>query len=256
MARITVEDCLDKVENRFELVMIATKRARQLALTNRDPLVPVENDKHTVIALREIAKGLVTKESLEHDEHNENQGNTLDNDQNANSGQEFTNTPAEQQPTPTSPFIVPAVAHNLVTSSPTQANEQQQPPRNPLAAHVPTTPIFGQQPISNTPPTKPAEEPSASNEPPSFGQQTIHAPASDNILPSFGRQQLKEKAEKEAQSHEQPAAADTSPQSFGDQPFLSSLSLSAAKSEEDGQANDNSGNEPSSDSASDKPAEE
>lgn len=59
MARITVEDCLDNVENRFELVMISSKRARQLQTGGFDPLVPVDNDKPTVIALREIAEGLI-----------------------------------------------------------------------------------------------------------------------------------------------------------------------------------------------------
>ena len=57
MARITVEDCLENVDNRFELVLIATKRARQLEQTNADPLVPWENDKPTVVALREVAEG-------------------------------------------------------------------------------------------------------------------------------------------------------------------------------------------------------
>lgn len=57
MARITVEDCLEHVENRFELVLAASKRARQLSHTNIDPLVPWENDKPTVVALREIAAG-------------------------------------------------------------------------------------------------------------------------------------------------------------------------------------------------------
>ena len=60
MARITVEDCLDHVDNRFELVMVGSKRARQLAVEGRPALVPEENDKPTVIALREIAAGLVT----------------------------------------------------------------------------------------------------------------------------------------------------------------------------------------------------
>ncbi len=64
MARVTVEDCLDNVENRFELVMLATKRARQLATGGKDPLVPEENDKPTVLALREIAEGLVSRESI------------------------------------------------------------------------------------------------------------------------------------------------------------------------------------------------
>ena len=63
MARITVEDCLNKVDNRFDLVLLATKRARQLA-NGVDPLVAPENDKPTVIALREIADGLVSKEGM------------------------------------------------------------------------------------------------------------------------------------------------------------------------------------------------
>ncbi len=65
MARITVEDCLDNVENRFELVMLATKRARQLATGGKDPLVNEDSDKSTVIALREISEGLVTNALLQ-----------------------------------------------------------------------------------------------------------------------------------------------------------------------------------------------
>lgn len=57
MARITVEDCLNKIENRFELVLLASKRARQLARTSAEPKVLPENDKPTVLALREIAAG-------------------------------------------------------------------------------------------------------------------------------------------------------------------------------------------------------
>lgn len=57
MARITVEDCLEHVENRFALVMIASKRARQLMRGTADPTVPWNNDKPTVVALREIAEG-------------------------------------------------------------------------------------------------------------------------------------------------------------------------------------------------------
>ncbi|MEP1471303.1 MAG: DNA-directed RNA polymerase subunit omega [Halieaceae bacterium] len=64
MARVTVEDCLENVANRFELVMVASKRARQLATGGKDPLVQEESDKPTVIALREIAEGLVTPEIL------------------------------------------------------------------------------------------------------------------------------------------------------------------------------------------------
>ena len=59
MARITVEDCLEHVENRFELVMVASKRARQIQTGGKDPLLPEDNDKPTVLALREIAEELV-----------------------------------------------------------------------------------------------------------------------------------------------------------------------------------------------------
>lgn len=64
MARVTVEDCLDNVDNRFELVMLAAKRARQIATGGKDPLVEEESDKATVIALREIADGLITPEVI------------------------------------------------------------------------------------------------------------------------------------------------------------------------------------------------
>jgi DNA-directed RNA polymerase subunit omega len=64
MARVTVEDCLENVANRFELVMVASKRARQLATGGKDPMVQEESDKPTVIALREIAEGLITNEIL------------------------------------------------------------------------------------------------------------------------------------------------------------------------------------------------
>lgn len=63
MARITVEDCLDNVDNRFQLVLLATKRARQLA-NGKDAMVEWENDKPTVVALREIAEGYIGREFL------------------------------------------------------------------------------------------------------------------------------------------------------------------------------------------------
>lgn len=65
MARITVEDCLENVDNRFELVLVASKRARQLLAGTREPLIPWENDKPTVVALREIEQGLVDASILE-----------------------------------------------------------------------------------------------------------------------------------------------------------------------------------------------
>ena len=64
MARVTVEDCLEHVENRFKLVLLASKRARQLSM-GTEPLVEWENDKPTVVALREIEEGLVDEEMME-----------------------------------------------------------------------------------------------------------------------------------------------------------------------------------------------
>ena len=64
MARITVEDCLDNIDNIFEMVLVAAKRARRVA-HGADPFVEIENDKPTVIALREIAKGHVTPAILD-----------------------------------------------------------------------------------------------------------------------------------------------------------------------------------------------
>ncbi len=64
MARTTVEDCLENVDNRFQLVLIASKRARQIAM-GAEPLVDIDNDKPTVIALREIAEGLIDASILE-----------------------------------------------------------------------------------------------------------------------------------------------------------------------------------------------
>jgi DNA-directed RNA polymerase subunit omega len=65
MARVTVEDCLDNVENRFELVLVAATRARQLMLGGMDAKVAWNNDKATVVALREIAAGGITASILD-----------------------------------------------------------------------------------------------------------------------------------------------------------------------------------------------
>lgn len=72
MARVTVEDCLDNVDNRFELVLLASRRARQLARTSQEPLVEENDDKPTVLALREIAAGkmdFTVLETLEQQSH-------------------------------------------------------------------------------------------------------------------------------------------------------------------------------------------
>ena len=65
MARITVEDCLDKVQSRFELILLASGIARQLSTTSREPMVEWEDDKPTIVALREIEEGLLTREILD-----------------------------------------------------------------------------------------------------------------------------------------------------------------------------------------------
>lgn len=64
MARLTVEDCLENVDNRYDLVLLASKRARQIA-RGAEPLVPANDDKPTVIALREIAENLVNNENID-----------------------------------------------------------------------------------------------------------------------------------------------------------------------------------------------
>ena len=64
MARVTVSDCLEKVDNRFELVLLASRRARQI-MNGAEASVELENDKPTVIALREIAAGNITEDVLD-----------------------------------------------------------------------------------------------------------------------------------------------------------------------------------------------
>ena len=64
MARVTVEDAVEKVGNRFDLILLATRRARQIATGGKTPKIDVANDKPTVTALREIEQGLVTEDIL------------------------------------------------------------------------------------------------------------------------------------------------------------------------------------------------
>lgn len=86
MARVTVEDCLDNVDNRFELVMLATKRARQLATGGKEPKVAWENDKPTVVALREIASGLVNYDVIAQDEIVQDEPLFIQYEEDANEG--------------------------------------------------------------------------------------------------------------------------------------------------------------------------
>ncbi len=73
MARVTVQDAVEKIGNRFALVLVAARRARQMQSGGKDALVPEENDKPTVIALREIEEGLITKDVLDARERQEQQ---------------------------------------------------------------------------------------------------------------------------------------------------------------------------------------
>ncbi|AFJ48952.1 DNA-directed RNA polymerase subunit omega [Citrobacter sp. C348] len=73
MARVTVQDAVEKIGNRFDLVLVAARRARQMQTGGKDPLVPEENDKTTVIALREIEEGLINNQILDVRERQEQQ---------------------------------------------------------------------------------------------------------------------------------------------------------------------------------------
>lgn len=73
MARVTVEDAVKQVGNRFDLVLLAARRARQISVQGRDPLVDEENDKPTVIALREIEEGLISNEFMDAQDRQEQQ---------------------------------------------------------------------------------------------------------------------------------------------------------------------------------------
>lgn len=65
MARVTVQDAVEKIGNRFDLVLVAARRARQIQSGGKDSLVPEEHDKYTVIALREIERGFINNQILD-----------------------------------------------------------------------------------------------------------------------------------------------------------------------------------------------
>ena len=90
MARITVEDCIDKFPSRFELVLVASNRARKL-YTGESPTVEIDNDKNTVIALREIAEETITREQFKNDLIQEYQTNTFSEDEDLNEIENNTN---------------------------------------------------------------------------------------------------------------------------------------------------------------------
>ena len=80
MARITVEDCIDKFPSRFELVLVASNRARKLH-AGENPTVDIDNDKNTVIALREIAQETLKTDQLKNDLIEEYQANNFSEDE-------------------------------------------------------------------------------------------------------------------------------------------------------------------------------
>ena len=90
MARITVEDCINKFPSRFELVLVASNRARKL-FTGENPTVEIDNDKNTVIALREIAEETISKEELKNDLIQEYQTNTFGEDVDLNEIEDTSN---------------------------------------------------------------------------------------------------------------------------------------------------------------------
>jgi len=90
MARITVEDCIDKFPSRFELVLVASNRARKL-YTGESPTVEIDNDKNTVIALREIAEETITREKLKNDLIQEYRANTFSEDEDLDELEDNTN---------------------------------------------------------------------------------------------------------------------------------------------------------------------
>lgn len=73
MARVTVQDAVEKIGNRFDLILVASRRARQLQTGGKEPMVSEENDKTTVIALREIEEGLINRHILDLRERQEQQ---------------------------------------------------------------------------------------------------------------------------------------------------------------------------------------
>ena len=89
MARITVEDCIDKFPSRFELVLVASNRARKLH-SGENPTVEIDNDKNTVIALREIAEETLSSEQLKNNLIEEYQTTTFAEDEDINELQDNT----------------------------------------------------------------------------------------------------------------------------------------------------------------------
>ncbi len=96
MARITVEDCIDKFPSRFELVLVASNRARKL-FSGENPTVEIDNDKNTVIALREIAEETISSEDLKNNLIEEYQTNTFSEEEDINEIEDNTSENKSEQ---------------------------------------------------------------------------------------------------------------------------------------------------------------
>ncbi len=191
MARVTVEDCLENVENRFKLVLLAGKRARQLAL-GTEPLVEWENDKPTVVALREIAEGLVTEETMQASmdaevaEENPFNEDDLAAALHAEISRELNQTDATTQATTTSPL------QNLASAASSTGLSSLAEP-NPVASNssAPNTVESNPAEINKEPTANPFAMPetdSAASEPPAFGipNQVPSEPSNESTeAPSF-----------------------------------------------------------------------
>ncbi|HCI03115.1 MAG TPA: DNA-directed RNA polymerase subunit omega [Oceanospirillaceae bacterium] len=105
MARVTVEDCLENVDNRFELIMVSAKRARQIATGGKDPMVELENDKPTVVALREIAEGHIDASILDEQEELQQQFEEAQLDPELLAETTQTVAEASEEATPNSPEV-------------------------------------------------------------------------------------------------------------------------------------------------------
>ena len=155
MARITVEDCLKKIDNQFDLVMTAAKRARRLA-NGAEPLVEIENDKPTVLALREIAEGLINEEILA--EMAQPEEDILSSEE---AEELLASTPVpgmESRPeTPAAPSAPAAAFTSGVKPEPAaEAAPESDPAVDELAAQIAAE--FANVPDASAPAAKPADE--------------------------------------------------------------------------------------------------
>lgn len=119
MARVTVEDCLENVKNRFELVLIAAKRARQL-MRGKDPKVEWDNDKATVVALREIAEGHTDFDTPNHEEVAEALSNISSQEEAAQSTPTLGTTP------PNSMEAAPSAEQTANTTEATESDSTEE----------------------------------------------------------------------------------------------------------------------------------